>query len=126
MTTQSDSVKKVLVVDDSKVSRMMIRAHILEVCPHWCVVEAASGDEAVARVADEAPDYCTIDINMPGMLGTDAAAIILQAHPHIRVVIFSANIQEAVQVRVQQLGAAFVAKPVNEKSVAQMLCHFAG
>lgn len=126
MSMQAGSVKKVLVVDDSKVSRMMIKAHLLEVHPQWHITEAVSGDEAIAKIAEDVPDYCTLDINMPGMLGTDAAAVILQSHPQMRIAIFSANIQEAVQARAQQLGAAFVAKPVNEKSIAQALQHFAG
>lgn len=126
MANQADSGKTVLVVDDSKVSRMMIKAHILEVHPQWQVVEAGTGEEAIELVARSVPDYCTLDINMPGMPGTDAAAILLQAHPQIRIAIFSANIQGAVQTRAQQLGAVFVAKPVTEKSVAQALQHFAG
>ena len=87
MTIQADAGKTVLVVDDSKVSRMVIKAHILAVHPHWQVVEAGTGDEAVELVARSVPDYCTVDVNMPGMPGTDAAALILQAHPQVRVVL---------------------------------------
>ncbi|WP_374247727.1 response regulator [Thermomonas sp.] len=126
MTIQSDSRKTLLVVDDSKVSRMVIKAHILEACPQWQVIEAGTGEEAIAQVGRGVPDYCTMDVNMPGMLGTDAAAAILQAHPQVRIAIFTANIQEAVQGRAQQLGAVFVPKPVTEKSIAQALQYFMG
>ncbi|HZG21237.1 MAG TPA: response regulator [Herbaspirillum sp.] len=118
--------KTLLIVDDSKVSRMVIKAHVLAVHPDWQVMEAASGEEAIRMVRQDAPDYCTMDINMPGMLGTDAAEQILQLQPGVRVAIFSANIQEAAQTRAQQLGAVFVAKPVTEKSIAQALLHFRG
>lgn len=121
----TQSPKKVLIVDDSKVSRMVIKAHILAAYPEWRVEEAASGDEAISAIERDLPDYCTMDINMPGMLGTDAAEIILARHPQLRMVIFSANIQEAAQSRAQQLGALFVAKPVTEKSIAQAIGHFA-
>ncbi len=126
MEIPSDSCRTVLVVDDSKVSRMVIKAHILEICPQWQVVEACTGEEAIAAVARSVPDFCTMDVNMPGMPGTDAAARILQAHPQVRVAIFTANIQEAVQTRAQQLGAMFVSKPVTEKSIAQALQYFMG
>jgi two-component system chemotaxis response regulator CheY len=118
--------KTLLIVDDSKVSRMVIKAHVLAIHPDWQVVEAASGEEAIRVVQQNAPHYCTMDINMPGMLGTDAAEQILQIQPTVRVAIFSANIQEAAQTRAQQLGAVFVAKPVTEKSIAQALLHFRG
>ncbi len=118
--------KKLLIVDDSKVSRMVIRAHILAKNPDWQIIEAASGNEAVELVDRDTPDYCTMDINMPGILGTVATEQILAKHPAIRIVIFSANIQETFQTRANTIGAVFVAKPVTEKSIALALEHFAG
>lgn len=122
----NNTIKKLLIVDDSKVSRIIIRAHILAKFPEWQIFEATSGAEAIAIADQNTPDYCTMDINMPGMLGTDAAEQILARHPTMRVVIFSANIQETSQTRASAVGAVFVAKPVTEKSVNQALEHFTG
>ena len=121
-----ESVKKLLIVDDSKVSRMIIRAHVLAKHPEWIISEAASGNEAVALVDTDLPDYCSMDINMPGISGTDAAQQILDKYPSVRMVLFSANIQETYQTRASSLGIIFVAKLVTEKSIAQALDHFAG
>ena len=120
------SVKKLLIVDGSKVSRMIIRAHVLAKHPAWIISEAASGNEAVLLVDKDLPDYCTMDINMPGIPGTDAAEQILAKYPSIRMVLFSANIQETHQMRASSLGIIFVAKPVTEKSMALALDHFSG
>lgn len=120
------SVKKLLIVDDSKVSRMIIRAHVLAKHPAWIVSEAVSGAEAIALVDRDLPDYCTMDINMPGISGPDAAELILTKYPALRMVLFSANIQEASQARASFLGIIFVAKPVTEKSITLALDHFAG
>ncbi len=122
----NNPIKKLMIVDDSKVSRTIIRAHILAAKPEWQILEAINGNEAITMAEQEKPDYCTMDINMPGMLGTDAAKQILAAHPEIRVVIFSANIQETSRSRATDLGAIFVAKPVTEKSVNLALEYFAG
>ena len=105
---------------------MIIRAHVLAKYPAWLISEAVNGAEAIALVDQDLPDYCTMDINMPGISGTDAAEIILAKYPALRMVLFSANIQEANQVRATALGIIFVAKPVTEKSIAQTLSHFAG
>ncbi len=121
-----NSIKKLLIVDDSKVSRMVIRAHIKAVHPEWEILEATNGNDAILAADDQRPDYCTMDINMPGILGTDAAEQILQKHPAMRIVIFSANIQESFQMRSNAVGAVFVAKPVTEKSIAHALDHFKG
>lgn len=121
---QSNSIKTLLIVDDSRVSRMMIRAFVLAKHPQWIIIEAASGNEALEIVDRDTPNYCTMDINMPGIIGTDAAEQILGKYPGIRIAIFSANIQESHQTRATALGARFVAKPVTEKSVAHALEFF--
>jgi two-component system chemotaxis response regulator CheY len=92
--------------------------------PAWTVVEAASGEEALTLVAQQCPDFCTMDINMPGLLGTDAAEQIKRDHPAIRLALFSANIQESQKTRASQIGVKFVAKPVSEKSVLEALAYF--
>nr|WP_315483623.1 response regulator [uncultured Undibacterium sp.] len=124
--TSATTIKKLLVVDDSKVSRMIIRARVLAVQPDWEIIEASTGAEGIAMVKEHQPDFCTMDINMPGMLGTEAAEIILKDTPTIRVVIFSANIQESFQDRATAMGAIFVAKPITEKSIAEALHYFLG
>lgn len=122
--TNTTPIKKLLIVDDSKVSRMVIRARIKDVQPDWEILEASNGDEAITAVTDHVPDFCTMDINMPGMLGTDAAEQILKIAPNTRVVIFSANIQETFQDRASAMGATFVAKPVTEKTIAEAIQYF--
>lgn len=119
-----NSTKKLLIVDDSKVSRMLIRAHIVARYPDWVISEASNGEDAVAMVDKDAPDYCTMDINMPGISGTEAAEQILSKHPTIKLVIFSANIQETHQNRAQSIGTILIAKPVTEKSINLALSYF--
>jgi CheY-like chemotaxis protein len=119
-----NTVKKLLIVDDSKVSRLLIRQHMLAKKPEWIISEAASGEEAINQIEQDVPDYCTMDVNMPGMLGTDAAELILTKHPLIRIVIFSANIQDTFQDRADALGTILVAKPVTEKSITLAITHF--
>ena len=107
---------------------MIIRAHVLEQRPNWIISEAASGTDAIAiaPIDQDVPDYCTMDINMPGITGPDAAEIILAKYPTMRMVLFSANIQEASHARAILMGIIFVSKPVTEKSIAQTLAYFEG
>ena len=124
MTSPDKKNKKLLIVDDSKVSRLIIRARILDIHPEWQIIEAASGDEAIDLIDKNTPDFCTMDINMPGIIGTEAAAQILAKHPTMRIVIFSANIQESFQHRALKIGSIFVAKPVTEKSISEAISYF--
>jgi len=124
MVTQANEPMNLLIVDDSRVSRMMIRAFVLAKNPEWIISEATSGNDAIKLVDEIRFNYCTMDINMPGLLGTDAAEQILLNYPDMRIAIFSANIQDSSRSRAAQLGACFIAKPVTEKSVSQALLYF--
>lgn len=116
--------KTLLIVDDSRVSRMMIRTLVAARKPHWTLQECESGDEALVRLAQAVPDYVSMDINMPGTIGTDVAERILQAYPQVRMVVFSANVQAAHKARAAAMGACFVPKPVSERSVQLALSFF--
>ncbi|PRC93049.1 response regulator transcription factor [Solimicrobium silvestre] len=124
MTTETSDLFSLLIVDDSRVSRMMIRAFVLDKNPTWQITEASSGDEAMKLVEQHRFDFCTMDINMPGTLGTVATEQILLKYPHMRIAVFSANIQECLRTHAAKLGARFVAKPVTEKSVEQAITFF--
>lgn len=116
--------KRLLVVDDSKVSRVMIRAYALALRPDWEVAEAADGQEGLRMALDSVFDYVTVDINMPGMDGLALTAQLRAECPQMRVCILSANIQAASQRRAAELQAGFVRKPVNEQAVAEVIRFF--
>lgn len=115
-----------LIVDDSRVSRMMIRARIQALAPDWVCTEAASGDEAVALVGQTVPDYVTMDVNMPGINGFDAAEQIKHIAPSVKVVMLTANIQESSHASAQALGVHFVQKPITDTCIRQAINFFTG
>ena len=41
-------IKSVLIVDDSRVARILIRNIILSIHPHWIITEAVNGKKALA------------------------------------------------------------------------------
>lgn len=78
---KADSIIRVLLVDDSRLVRDMIRA-ILESDPGIVVAgEASNGVEAIAMVASLKPDIMTMDIEMPVMGGLEAIEKIIAGHP---------------------------------------------
>lgn len=116
--------KCVLIVDDSTVSRMLLRKLIRERCPDWKIVEAADAEEALARSAETAPDLVTIDIGMPGMNGLELAQQLHVRHPQAKLAIVTANIQDSMHRKIQGLGILFVAvvdKPATAAAIDRML-----
>jgi CheY-like chemotaxis protein len=115
---------KLLIVDDSNVSRLMIRGRFAVLQPDWEVIEAASGDEAVALVPTTKPDFITMDVNMPGISGFEAAEMILKQNPQVRIAILTANIQGASREKAQQLDVKFVQKPATQAAIQQAIDYF--
>lgn len=76
---------RILIADDHPLFRKGMRA-MLEALPEMDVVgEAATGDEAITFASDLAPDVIVMDLQMPGSSGIAAARTILNASPHIRI-----------------------------------------
>lgn len=113
-----------LIVDDARTSRMIIKGIVAKLRPTWRIVEAANGDEALQRVGEEVPAYVSMDVNMPGMSGLEAAGRIRIRHPEVNIVLCTANVQESVQQAAEKSGIHFVAKPITEKTVTAMIDHF--
>ncbi|GAB4088864.1 response regulator [Hydrogenophaga soli] len=117
-------VKRVLIVDDSRVSRMMIKARMQALHPDWEFLEAGSGDEALTLLDTSVPDFLTMDMNMPGLNGFDAAEQVATKAPSVCMVMLTANIQESSHVRAQAMGLKFVRKPITDASIKEVLDHF--
>jgi CheY-like chemotaxis protein len=111
----------VLVVDDSRVSRLMARQYILSKHPGWHVVEAATGEEALEKVAGASPILILIDVNMPGMGGLAAAEKLRAMCPDAHVSLVTANVQNATRSRAAELGIGFMEKPITEARIHQLL-----
>jgi chemotaxis response regulator CheB len=80
---------RVVVADDEVSMRELLRV-VLSLEPDFEVVgEAGDGVEAVALVADLAPDLVVIDVSMPVMDGLQAIERIRQVAPATRVAVLS-------------------------------------
>ena len=115
------SFPTVLIVDDSRLSRMMIRAFITQARPDWTIIEASNGQEALEKSATQTVALMTIDLNMPGMDGLTLATQLQHTYPTAYITLITANIQESVRHRAEAAGMGFIAKPVTEDNVLACL-----
>ncbi|HET9764581.1 MAG TPA: response regulator transcription factor [Casimicrobiaceae bacterium] len=85
---------RVLIVDDHDLFRSGLR-NLLEDQGVQVSGEAASGNEAVRSVREDAPDVVVMDLNMPGMGGVEATRHIAAIAPLTRVVVLTISDEDA-------------------------------
>ena len=112
---------KILMVDDSKTSRKILRG-ILEENGHEIIGEAGNGKEAVSKYIELKPDITTMDITMPVMNGLDALKQIVDYDKNAKVVMITAAGQKTKMVDAVKYGASdFLAKPFDSDQIIDII-----
>lgn len=107
---------KILVVDDSALSRKISR-RILEEAGHT-VEDVADGLAALERYALARPDLTLLDVTMNEMNGLEVLRQVRAMDPDARVVMATADAQTSTRTLAEAGGAVgFVLKPLVRESV---------
>jgi CheY-like chemotaxis protein len=107
----------VLIVDDSKLARIVAGKVLAALQPDWQRLEAGNADEALNILRDKKVDLAMIDFNMPDKDGLDLAAELRGIYPTMPIAIVTANIQDEVIARAREVNATFVSKPLTEDAL---------
>lgn len=78
---------KILVVDDSRVTRGLIMGHLENIASYeFEIAEATNGKEALSRFREFAPDVMLLDYLLPDMNGIDIARELREEYPILPIV----------------------------------------
>ena len=116
--------KTIMIIDDSKVSRMMIIAIIKEKYPDHQFLEASNGDEAIEISTGKNIDSFSVDFNMPGMDGLELIEKLRKTFTKAKFALLTANIQQAIHDRAKSINTICINKPISETSIIKMLEYF--
>ena len=113
---------RILLVDDHPLVRNGLRA-LLATVPELTVVgEAASGEEAIARAAELLPDIILMDLYMPGVNGVEATRRILQAQPHMGILVLTMLEDDASVFAAMRAGArGYLLKGADQTEVLRAI-----
>src|SRR5215211_8416885 len=84
-----EETTRVLIADDHYLFRYGLRTMLARVKGFEVVGEAASGEEALKKAAEELPDIVLMDIQMPQMNGIEATRRVIAHNPGIGVVMLT-------------------------------------
>lgn len=120
-------MEKVLIVDDNRASRDLIRAILKTV--RCNIIEASHGREALDLVHQERPDLVLLDIDMPELDGLSVVKRIRQdtALADLPVVAVTAFAMEGDREKGMAAGfTAYVTKPVRAAALRQQVQQLLG
>ena len=111
----------VLIVDDSKLARIVVGKTVAALQPDWTRIEAGNADEALAIFDAQTVDVALLDFNMPGRNGLELAEILRERFPDMPIALATANVQDEIIARARAANATFISKPVNEDGLRGFL-----
>lgn len=113
---------RILIADDHPLVRSGLRAVLLAADDLEVVGEAATGEEAITLAASLQPDVIVMDLRMPGITGIEATRRIVQAQPHIRIVVLTLFEDDASLFAALRAGArGYILKDANEVEVVRAI-----
>ena len=112
----------ILIVEDHDAVRRSLRDWLEVEFPQCRVIEAASGEEAIALIRIESPRLVVMDISLPGMSGIEATRRIKAALPSAQIVMLTIHENDAHRAEATAAGAsAYVPKRVMQTELIPTL-----
>lgn len=111
----------ILIVDDSKLARIVVGKAVAAIRPEWERIEAGNAAEALELLTRREVDVVILDYNMPGQNGLELAEHLRSRRPDMPIAVATANVQDEIIARARAANTAFVAKPITEQALRPFL-----
>ncbi len=109
-------MKMILIIEDNEKNLKLVR-DVLQV-KGYATIEAGNAEDGIKLASERKPDLILMDIQLPGMSGIDALAV-LRGNPGtatIPVVAVTASVMQQDRNKITEAGFnAYVGKPINLK-----------
>lgn len=115
------SQKHVLIVDDSRLTRMIFAKVITSHHADWQVSQAENGAKAIELAKARQFDFITLDHNMPDATGLEILPTLQELQRDAHIGVFTANIQQVLLNRFKALGAQCYTKPIDENKILEFI-----
>jgi DNA-binding NtrC family response regulator len=112
-------LKALIVEDDKKFAEKL--GNFLKVGFDCDVVLKLSGADAISILEKEKFQILLLDLKMPGIDGFTVLSYAKKMNPDINVVVISGIIDPATTKRAEDMGAWFMAKPVQLRALEHVL-----
>lgn len=113
---------RILIADDHEVVRMGIKSLLHQHSHLRVIAEANNGEEAIELAMLHKPDVVVMDVRMPGMMGVEACARIVQQLPQTRVVMLTSYAEDDLLFSAIRAGASgYVLKRIGSDDLIRTI-----
>lgn len=117
-----DHRRRILIVDDEEHVRFIVADALGRLGPAVEVVEAANGEEALARIRQAPFDLVITDLRMPGMEGQELTQAVAEVCPGATVIWMTAYGDAAVRAQAARLAVyRCLDKPLNVAEIRRIV-----
>jgi DNA-binding NtrC family response regulator len=110
--TNAPPLARVLVVEDEKVQRELLERQLIR--RGYEVVACGSGEEALARAAEQDCDLALLDLALPGISGLDTFKKLREIRPSIEAILLTGHGSLEIAIEAMKAGAFhYFSKPVK-------------
>jgi len=119
--SQSNNVKKILVVDDDRSIITMLES--LLSAQGYVVLVANDGLEAMVQVKKNLPDLIVLDVMMPEINGYDVCSNLKfdATYKHIPIIVLTSREQELDPRIAKFMGIDYMHKPIDRKILLEKI-----
>ncbi len=112
---------RVMIADDSKAIRIMLKDIILN-GKHELIAEAADGAEAVEKFVDLKPDVLLLDLVLPKKDGLTALKKIKEINPNAKIIMITVlDNKQMIQDCISAGAQAYITKPFTADDVLKSI-----
>ena len=111
---------KILVVDDEEdfLSGLQDRLEVRDIKAEI----ATTGEQALQKLQEDAPEVMILDLKMPGMDGLEVLRKVKKIYPSTQVIILTGHSTEEARKKAEKLGAyAYLEKPVETDALVETM-----
>jgi CheY-like chemotaxis protein len=104
----------ILIVDDAKINRYVLKRYILRLKKNISITEAENGLEAIQKVMENNFDIIFMDLKMSVLDGIEASKVILKTHKSMPIIAVTGNIESDTVKTVLRIGMKkCLSKPIS-------------
>jgi CheY-like chemotaxis protein len=105
---------RIIIVDDQREVRRMLRAGLETLGPDIHVTDVPSGEEALLVISQKPADLLVVDVRLPGITGLELKERAKERNPELKLILITGLADPDTRQRVSQAGAeAYFFKPIN-------------